>query len=348
MFGDGSAETPWGIENYDDLKAVSNGINTQTTYLRRDHYILAADIDASASATEDETEPGSGVYQGFVPIGTPSWGYRFQGTFDGQGHTISNLYINRSSSGLFRFCGQDAEEDGSVRNVNLVDFEMHSTATNNGPLVVYFHPDSTGTIENCYAQGIFRASGDTTGGLVGSCSRPVINCFADVDIIGPRRIGGLVGSAGDGFSATDCGVRGTIECTHESTGEMGGIVGLGLAAHTITNCYAAIEYTLAGTSTSHAITSRSDATVTDCFYDATLAPVVNTTNGGSGKTTAEMKSIDTYTNTENEDLTTAWDMVAKSSWVDETWYIGSYPELGFMYTSAPAASAPMPQYIYGE
>ena len=66
-------------------------------------YVLMADIDASAtnpnSLNFDSTEWGDGT--GFRPVGYQwvGWPYTklpFTGTFDGNGYTINNLYINRT------------------------------------------------------------------------------------------------------------------------------------------------------------------------------------------------------------------------------------------------------------
>src|SRR6056297_2324496 len=77
------------IYNLNELQ----GVNTVLT----EDYILMNDIDAS-----DTVNWNSG--EGFEPIGESKWNKQFQGTFDGNGYKISNLYINRpndSHQGLF-------------------------------------------------------------------------------------------------------------------------------------------------------------------------------------------------------------------------------------------------------
>ena len=63
-----------------------NGLQNMNLDLAGD-YTLANDIDASATS-------GWNGGLGFVPIGT--FGSGFSGSLDGQGFTISNLFINRS------------------------------------------------------------------------------------------------------------------------------------------------------------------------------------------------------------------------------------------------------------
>ena len=74
------------------------------------NYALTADIDLS-----DSVNWNGGA--GYLPIGTP--GSPFTGTFDGQGHTIKGLYVNRPSSnyvGLFGYAN-----GATIKNVGLVD-----------------------------------------------------------------------------------------------------------------------------------------------------------------------------------------------------------------------------------
>ena len=88
MKGDGSTAKPFQIEDYEDLKAIGKG-----AYLYSSNYILAKDIDASASKNEMCNEEGC---NGFIPIGKNKDAVDstvFWGTIDGQNHTISNLNI---------------------------------------------------------------------------------------------------------------------------------------------------------------------------------------------------------------------------------------------------------------
>lgn len=71
--GDGTPENPYRISNAEQLKAVEDNLSA--------HYILTADINLGG-----EKNP-------WTPFGT------FTGTFDGNGHTISGLYMNAQSAG---------------------------------------------------------------------------------------------------------------------------------------------------------------------------------------------------------------------------------------------------------
>jgi hypothetical protein len=78
-------------------------------------YVLSGNIDASATSGSNASDTWSTA--GWVPLGENSSSNQFSGTFDGQGHTISGLTIDRGSSdfvGLFGF------SSGTIQNVGVV------------------------------------------------------------------------------------------------------------------------------------------------------------------------------------------------------------------------------------
>ena len=125
------------IINCTELQAMQDSLSGD--------YILANDIDCS------ETINWNGGL-GFEPIGDGT--NKFTGTFDGQGHTISDLYINsnaESDVGLFGYIDTGA----SISNVGLVNVDI-SGDDYVGGLVGY---NFEGTITNSYATG--NVNGDT-------------------------------------------------------------------------------------------------------------------------------------------------------------------------------------------
>jgi hypothetical protein len=104
--GAGTDVNPYKIEDYADLKKVGT-----TPYTKAKVFQLAANIDASLSATENG-------WLGFTPIGT--YAAAFTGKLYGKGYTISNLVINRTTLdyvGLFGYLNTNAVGD-SVGMVN--------------------------------------------------------------------------------------------------------------------------------------------------------------------------------------------------------------------------------------
>ena len=171
---------------------------------------------------------------------------RFTATFEGNNYTISNLYINRSSTGnvgLFRTLGTGGNvrnlgiEGGSVRGRNRVGglvgvnnggtiSDCHATvdvtASNNdvGGLV---GENEGGTITNSYATGTVTGSGVTVGGLVGwnnggadTCEL----CDGECDGIWQQCWRGLVG-ANEGGAIRACYATGNSN----GAGNVGGLAG---------------------------------------------------------------------------------------------------------------------------
>jgi len=148
-------------------------------------YVLTADIDCSNTSV-----PGASVWDasGFLPVGNNT--IKFTGSFNGNGHTITGLYINRLAIdyvGLFGYAN-----DASISNVRLLDLNI-TGGTFTGGLVGY--ATSATNITNCSASG--NVSGASfIGGLVGfeSSDSLVNTSYADVDIrCSASFCGGLVG-----------------------------------------------------------------------------------------------------------------------------------------------------------
>ncbi|WP_184253945.1 MBG domain-containing protein [Rhodopseudomonas rhenobacensis] len=142
------------------------------------HYALGSNIDASATATWN-----SGL--GFAPIGTLV--LPFTGTFDGLGHAISGLVINRpvtADQGLFGSTGSAS----LIRNVGLVAGSVNALSSGGGLV-----GSNTGTIINSYNTGTV-SGGSSLGGLMGSNTGAVSRSYATGDVNGTSSVGGLMGS----------------------------------------------------------------------------------------------------------------------------------------------------------
>ena len=194
------------------------GINGNLT----GNYALGSNINASATSTWNSKGGSPPVYAGFTPIGNAST--QFTGTFDGLGHSISNLTINLPSTnyvGLFGYTGP-----GSViRNVGLIGGSV-SGSNYVGELV----GQDNGTVSNSYATGNVSGT-NNVGGLVGyNYGGTVSNSYATGNVSGTDTVGGLVG-----YNYGTVGNSYATGSVHGST-FVGGLVGLNYV--TISNSYA--------------------------------------------------------------------------------------------------------------
>ena len=151
-------------------------------------YELVADLDfdtdgdGSADSGDDYWNGGAG----WEPIGTPS--ARFRTTFDGNGHTISSLFINRANTDYVGPFGS-ISSTSVIRNTGLLSINV---AGRNwvGGLVGY---NASGRITTSYATGAVRSAGNIVGGLVGVNSGRITASYATGSVTGSGFVGGLVG-----------------------------------------------------------------------------------------------------------------------------------------------------------
>ena len=194
MKGDGSAEKPFQIEDYEDLKAIGKG-----AYLYSSNYVLTADIDASASAHEMCSDDGG--CNGFIPIGKKkdaADSTAFWGTIDGQNHTISNLKIwmpCEDNVGFFYALV------GTVKNLNFDRLEVTGDSKETAH-VGGVAARLIGTIENVHVTNGFVQGEKRIGGIAGAAMRAIgysgfkasiKNVSFQGEVKGSVRIGGIVG-----------------------------------------------------------------------------------------------------------------------------------------------------------
>ncbi len=224
---------------------------------------------------------------GFLPIGTSV--SPFSGTLDGQGHIVFDLHINRATlSDLGLF---RAAAGAEISDICLKDVYVRGNARV-GAIV---GQSTSGTlIARSCATGEVIASGDDAGGLVGNNddNATVEDSYARVDVSGAQRVGGLVGYQ-----------RGTIRRSY-STGTVSGSGHVG---------------GLTGREIAHGSTF-------DSFWD-TQSSGTSTSGSGTGKTTAQMKDAQTYTNTATSGLSSPWDFTTIWDIDDTETYAEGYPFL---------------------
>ena len=199
--GDGSPQNPFQITNVSELQNMSSNLSA--------HYVLMNNIDASNSSTW----PGGG----FQPIGTSGFG--FNGSFNGNGYNITNLYINIFDyyRGLFGYTNATAH----ISNVTLLNITIIGGRDYIGALVGY----NKGTITNCSSIGVIEGN-DYVGGLIGyNDGGAVTNCTTHSDTNGTGAdsdyIGGLIGY-NSGGTITNCTTHGHSTGTDDW---IGGLIG---------------------------------------------------------------------------------------------------------------------------
>ena len=211
---------------------------------------LNFDTNGNGEADEGDVYWNSG--KGWIPIGGSS--DPFVATFEGGGHTISNLYISRSPNvGLFGVLGSGS----AVSGIGLVDTTVAASGYGvAGALAGIAH----GIIEDSFADGLVVGCVDNIGGLVGFNDGVIANSRSTGHVASARRSGGsslgdlvndlidfpLFGSGRRTCYASGGGLvgknSGTIASSHSTsvvsgfTDNFGGLAGVNSGA--ITDSYA--------------------------------------------------------------------------------------------------------------
>ena len=286
-------------------------------------YELKADLDfntdGSYANTSNKSTWTSG--SGWDPIGFSSNrnSSRFQTTFDGNGHAISHLFIDRPSTDYVGLFGHTHLSGALIRNVGLKDVNV--TARDIAGALVGRH---FGTLRHCYATGGVAGRNDV-GGLVGingwdNNQGGIHGSFAAVAVSGGERLGGLVGRH-YGVMVSASYAAGTVS---GSGNERGALIGRNWGSgNRIKAVYATGR--VAGSSSS-GLTGNTGGPAASASYWDTLTSGQGSSGRGVGKTTSELQTPIDY-----DGIYTDWNLdLDSNSSVDDPWDFGDasqYPAL---------------------
>lgn len=144
--------------------------------------ILTADIILNENVLKDDGTLNDGDFKEWTPIKS------YNGTFDGQGHTISGLYRDSSSYQNYGLFG-NLNEGSSVSNIVVTDSYIVTYSICAGGIVANNYG---GTISNCFFSG-FISAGKKIGGICSWNLGTIKDCYSDAKISGLDWIGGIVG-----------------------------------------------------------------------------------------------------------------------------------------------------------
>ncbi len=194
------------------------------------HYILTDDISLKSSPSwtvvcqQNQQDTGG-----------------FNGTFDGNGHSISGMRINNSSNGMSGMFGVISA--GVVRNLTLTDIYVEGEG-----LAGTIAGENYGYIENCSVEGNIsitqKGSTASAGGVAGNNYGFIENTISRVNIHGEGQaltLGGVT-AANEGFidNTEYCGKIYTEKDTENANGVIGGISGMN-SWGMIYNCRAEVD-----------------------------------------------------------------------------------------------------------
>ena len=235
--GDGTQNNPFIINNVKDLLIISNNVMNGTTYLGQ-YLKMSCDIDFNSSTVDSS--------QFFTPIGgwtsptTNIISRVFQGNFDGNGHKILNLTVNKPGNGNVALFGY--VKDNEIKNLGVVGCTFIGKTNVAG----FVGHTNNSIITNCYSKSNIHATSDeqnaTAGGMVGNFygNSVMNNCFAEGTInasgIG-MNVGGLI-AYNSGSTIKNSYSRNRFYVTGGNSSLVGGLVGYNYAS-SVYNSYSA-------------------------------------------------------------------------------------------------------------
>jgi hypothetical protein len=252
--GTGEPNYPYLIYTPEQMNAIGTDPNDWNK-----HFKLMADIDLGGLGERQWHTIGT-------ELNTP-----FRGTFDGDGHTISN-FVHASASittaGLFALV---ADPNAEIRNLRLIAPRVTGSARYMGSLVGWLRQ---GILFNCHAQDVdIQGCWDSVGGLVGASGpahlgdraprTTIRGCSSSGRISGgfPTTLSTAGGLVGEDWYGTFCDCCGACEVSDSESN--GGLVGRAEGTRLV-SCYALGDIR-GGNFAGGLLGISSSATVIDCY-----------------------------------------------------------------------------------
>ena len=246
--GSGTENDPYMILNPNQLNQLRYFLNQDGVYFK-----LMADVDMT-EFLEDENPS-----QGWLPIGTPT--NPFKGILDGNGHTISGLWITRESADYVGLFGN--LNGGIIKELTL----KGKTILGHSYVGLLSGFSRNVKVENCNFSGSVEATEAINGSYVGGCvgrssgnDDVFSSVYSTVDVKGwGNYVGGITGDRGSFY---DCHV---INEHIKGNDYVGGICGHTDGAYqTFSSCY--VQSTLSGNDYIGGICGMTFSGATDCGF----------------------------------------------------------------------------------
>ena len=264
--------------------------------------IVNKDLLTSINTDDDGNVTNGSSFKAWRPMGMADekgnltgW---YTGIFDGNGHSISGLYVNRDEAAddvhtWFKSCiGLFGYYSGVTRNLSVLDSYMRGKdciggicGYNDGGTIQNCYSAATvcgdsyiggicgrsegdSIIENCYNTGYVYGATRSIGGICGDNSATLQGCYNVGKVNGEFYVGGIVGeSSGSGNTIwiKDCYNRGNVIGDTKDIGGIGGYIGSSL----VENCYS--QATVSGNTNVGGICGNGyKADFQNAYYDSNL------------------------------------------------------------------------------
>jgi hypothetical protein len=285
--GSGTENDPHLVESLANLYWIAVETRSGNSF-ENAFFLQTQDLDAGETVGWFEGE------EGWMPVGL--WpDFPFSGTYDGGGHTISSIHINRLDVYDVSFFGYVA--GATISNLGLMDVSIIGEEYVGG---ITGEADNS-TISNCFVSGSVEGT-LYIGGISGALNMAEINNSYNVShLAGRRYIGGI---AGDSWEANDRIVNsyssGSIHVLQDVaksvTDPQKESSNPRTTRHILRDRHSKVDQSDIGGVIGYLATN---ATITNCFWDVDKDGIDGTASGddnygATGKTTEEMMIPETY------------------------------------------------------
>ena len=260
--GAGTEKDPYQIASAEQLAYLAVKANEGTLHTLGDYYILTNNIDLSAHQ--------------WVPIGrgTSQDSEYFDGYFNGNGKTITGLYVDESTDGYL--AGLFGLLTGQVTDLTIEDAYVKTAGENSSAGILAGRISNSGTkVTNCHVSGTVE-SYVLAGGLTGYASYTEFeSCSAKAEVSATgNNIGGFIG---EGFAAsfTDCAAEGSVTGSW-SCGGFAGVIWYNAKAE---HCIADVNVTATDWNTGGFVGyTEQNTSISDCVALGNVSnPITSTT-----------------------------------------------------------------------
>ena len=283
-------------------------------------YELGADLDfdTNGNGRPDKDDEYWGTGRGWEGIG--DYGDPFEAIFEGNGRTISNLFVDSFfTKGLFSVTGPSSV----IRHVGLIGVAVAGTNDVGGLAGL-----NSGVIIGSYVTGTVSGTDTEVGGLMGENRGSVVASYAAVEVTGGDDAGGLVGANHGTVTASYATGRAAGDAN------VGGLVGSN--SGTVTASYATGP--VSGESDVGGLAGSNSGTVTASYWDTTTSSLA-TGAAGQGQNTVALQTPSGYSG-----IYSQWNVDLDGDGTNEDyWHFGTsgqYPALKVNFDGQGQATWP--------
>ena len=225
--GDGTSANPYQIANAAQLAWFRDWVNGTYTPAEGETATKHASACAKLTADINMSTVCSGAIGSWDPISRDDLNVNWNGTFDGDGHTLSNLYVNMTTQGAGMF---GRTSNCTIKNITFSGVNITGTTYYTG-IIGYLK----GSVTNVTVKDGVITGDYAVGGICGmQSSGTVSHCTNHAQVTGRENVGGISGEPGGTIEY--CTNYGAVKGTGADNGSIGGIGGGSQDGGSISHC----------------------------------------------------------------------------------------------------------------